>query len=92
MASQTIIGVRRVSNLADRIVSADSTMTLEDQTAGLHATAATAGFSIGRIVDAVDESGFTFAAGDTMNTVLSSIEAGEHAGVAFAYFDRNGRN
>lgn len=93
-----IEGVRRVSSLGGRIVSADSTMTLTDQEANLQnavetmATLTGKPYRLGRIVDAVDESGFTFAAGDTMAEVLSRVEAGESGGVAFAYFDRNGRN
>lgn len=88
----TIDGVRRVSSLGGRIVSADSTMTLDDQDTGLRIAAETAGYRLGEIFDAVDESGFTFAGSPLMNTILGRVETGESAGVAFAYFDRNGRN
>lgn len=99
MATNYVLeGVRRVSSLGGRIVSATSTMTLEEQEAGLRSSveayAALTGqpWRLGGIVDAVDESGFTFAAGDTMAEVLERVERGERAGVVFAYFDRNGRN
>lgn len=90
--------VRRVSSLGGRIVSAESTMTLEDQDRGLldavvnfnrvHQTT----FKVGEHFDAIDQSGFTFAESPTMAKIVERIEAGVSAGVAFAYFDRSGRN
>src|SRR3954471_23884707 len=92
MSTDVIDGAVRVSKLGERIISADSTITLEDQRRKLHEAAAAVGKRIGRVFELLDQSGFTSAGGEVMGEMLARVERGESAGVVFAYQSRNGRN
>lgn len=93
MSSPDVIdGGVRVSKLGDRIVSADSTLTIDDQHRKLHEAAAAVGKRIGRVFELLDQSGFTSAGGEVMGEMLARVERRESAGVCFAFTSRNGRN
>lgn len=92
LAGKTIDPVVRVSSLGGRVVSADSTMTIDQQESSMRRSIEGMGGKVGKVHQAVDESGFTFAASEDMNALVGRVERGESHGLAFAYLDRNGRN
>jgi hypothetical protein len=98
MSTDVIDGAIRVSKLGDRLVSADSTMTITQQRNGLEQAIATVAqlhgktYRLGKVVELLDESGFTSAGGDGIGELLARVESGDSAGMAFAYQSRNGRN
>lgn len=98
MSADVIDGAIRVSKLGGRIVSADSTMTIDQQRAALAAAIATVSqlhgrsYRLGTVVELLDESGFTSAGGDVLGELLTRVESGDSLGMAFAYQSRNGRN
>lgn len=98
MSTDIIDGAIRVSNLGGRLVSADSTMTIDQQKGALSAAIATVAqlhgkpYRLGRVVELLDESGFTSAGGDVLGGLLARVESGDSLGMVFAYQSRNGRN
>jgi hypothetical protein len=91
LAGMTIDPVIRVSSMGGRIVSADSTMTIDEQEASMRRSITSLGGKVGKVHHAVDESGFTFAGSEGMDAIVSRVGVESH-GLAFAYLDRNGRN
>jgi hypothetical protein len=91
LAGKTIDPIIRVSSLGGRIVSADSTMTLGEQEASMRRSIEAMGGKVGKVHQAVDASGFTFAASEDMDAIVARV-GNQSDGLAFAYLDRNGRN
>lgn len=82
----------RVSKLGSRLVSADSTMTIDDQRdANRHAVAGVGG-NVGKELCALDESGYSVTASPQWCEALRRCETGESAGIVVAYGDRLTRN
>lgn len=82
----------RVSKLGSRIVSADSTMTIDDQRdANVYAIGRADG-ALGRELRADDQSGYSVTESPQWKEALRRCEAGESHGIVVAYGDRLTRN
>lgn len=82
----------RVSKLDGRKVSADTTMTVDDQRKAAHEIITANDGIVGREYMALDQSGYTVTKSDAWREALARCESGKSAGLAVAYADRLSRN
>jgi hypothetical protein len=82
----------RVSRMGDRIESAESTMTIDDQRERARATINAVGGRVGKEHLAVNVSGHTAADSKQYKAAVTRIRKGEAEGIALSYGDRFMRN
>lgn len=82
----------RVSKMGSRVVSADSTMTIDDQRDANEHAVSEAGGLVGKELLAIDESGYSVTESPQWREALGRCERGDSAGIVVAYGDRLTRN
>jgi DNA invertase Pin-like site-specific DNA recombinase len=82
----------RVSKMNGRKVSAESTMTVDDQDDAIRGAIKEAGGRSGKTFEALDQSGFTIHRSEAYAALLERVRSGKSAGVVVAYGDRLTRN
>jgi DNA invertase Pin-like site-specific DNA recombinase len=89
---KTFDSLIRVSKMNGRTESAESTMTIDDQTVANRQAVRDVGGRIGKTLKALDQSGFSVHESKAWATAVARIRAGQSDGVVVAYDDRLGRN
>lgn len=82
----------RVSKMDQRDEDDTSTITIRDQIESGTASIAARGKSVGRVVKALDNSGWSVWSSPAWTELLDRVKRGESDGFAIAYDDRLGRN
>jgi DNA invertase Pin-like site-specific DNA recombinase len=90
--SKTIDLLVRVSKMGDRLESAESTLTIEDQVRFMEDAIRAGGHRPGITIKMLDQSGFTIHKSPAYGTLLERVRSGKSGGAAVAYADRLSRN
>jgi hypothetical protein len=82
----------RVSKMGDRIESAESTLTIQDQVDGMKAAIREAGARPGKLLKVLDQSGFTIHKTPVYGQIIGRVKSGKSDGAAVMYAERLSRN
>jgi DNA invertase Pin-like site-specific DNA recombinase len=92
LQGKTIDLLVRVSRMGERVESAESTITVDDQDGAMRQAIHAGGGRVGQSFKMLDQSGFTIHTSPVYEAILDRVRSGKSDGVAVAYADRLSRN